>query len=354
MNTEKITEKRKRINQTVDGYSFPNFEILKNMSNKGYQTEYGYAINYANYMFEVKDLKEIAEKESHLDLTKIPDWEFMHLGIMIWLKSQGTEMSFDQTTDIDNRCRALQKKYNITEKKPVDIKARKTDDVIALLEGVLDDAMAKRPDIAQPLKVLQDNAGALNVEAIREHFQTQLDEVKDSVNAEYFASTDTKRLSTVLTIILNDLNKFKAVKQTTRKKRVMKVRKVVPSKMVRKLKYLKEFILDKGSLEEYKLVSIAPERIVGAEVLWVYNTKTRKLGRYVAKESNGLMVKGSTLLGFDEAQSTSKKIRKPAEILVKVMEAGKVEQRTILDKIKAVASTLNGRVNKDCILVKVF
>jgi len=115
--------------------------------------------------------------------------------------------------------------------------------------------------------------------------------------------------------------------------------------LVQKMKY-------QLSHKELDLLSVAPESIIGASQLWVYNTKTRKLGVYNAQGTSGLKVKGSTILGFDEATSVSKKLRKPEKVLPTVAQGGKVALRSVLDDVNAVASPLTGRVNADTILLR--
>jgi len=105
--------------------------------------------------------------------------------------------------------------------------------------------------------------------------------------------------------------------------------------------------------EELKLESVTPKDIIGALQLWVYNTKSRKLGCYNAEDASGLSVKGSTIINFNEIKSTQKKLRKPEVTLPEVLKGGKVYLRTALDEIKAVASTLNGRLNTDTILLRI-
>jgi hypothetical protein len=85
----------------------------------------------------------------------------------------------------------------------------------------------------------------------------------------------------------------------------------------------------------------------------VYNTKTRKLGCYVADDAGGLSVKGSSLLNFTESKSVSKKLRKPEATLPEVLKGGKVYLRNALDNIKAVATPLTGRINSDTILLRI-
>jgi hypothetical protein len=87
--------------------------------------------------------------------------------------------------------------------------------------------------------------------------------------------------------------------------------------------------------------------------LWVYNTKTRKLGVYHAEDAGGLSVKGSSLLNYNESKSIQKKLRKPEEILPEVLKGGKVFLKNVLVDIRAVESPLSGRLNEDTILLRI-
>lgn len=338
----KTRQRRIAIEKSLQGFPFPKFEKLQLLGHPDYDKEYTYALNYANYTYDHDQLKKFTQEYfgSH-NLSKIPNWEFMHLGIMCWLATKKVPLMPEQINAMNAKVERLYEKYNVAEKVPTDFRAIRTSDLIAELEGILDDIVLKKT-IVQPAKLIED-AGGVDIEKIKAHFQAQLDEVSNSDNAEYFP--DAKRLKVGLTVILADLDKQKS-KKPVRKTRTMKPRKINPTKMVRRLKYLK-------SDKDTNLTSIDPEKIIGATVLWVFNVKTRKLGQYVAKDDTQLMIKGSTVLNF-EPNCIHKKVRKPAEILPKLMSAGKVEQRKLLEGIKAVASPLTGRINKDTILVRVF
>ena len=132
--------------------------------------------------------------------------------------------------------------------------------------------------------------------------------------------------------------------KVNRKPRAKKSQPV--EKIVAKLKFMKQD-------EKLKLVSIAPADIIGAKELWVFNIKTRKLGKYVAGEFNDLGVKGTSITGFDEIKSVQKTLRKPEEQLKEFKAAGKVALRKFLEDIKAVDIKLNGRINEDTVLLKV-
>lgn len=132
--------------------------------------------------------------------------------------------------------------------------------------------------------------------------------------------------------------------KATRKPRVKKA----PSKekMITKIKY-------KVSDDLYKIASINPVDIVGCEELWVFNTKTRKLGKYVAAEDAKVIgVKGTTLIGYDEEKSIQKTLRKPMETLKDFKESGKVRLRRFLEDLATTDTKLNGRINEDIILLK--
>ena len=127
------------------------------------------------------------------------------------------------------------------------------------------------------------------------------------------------------------------------------------TKLVEKLKFTK-------TDDKYKLASISPDQIVGANELWVFNVKTRKLGKYVAQNidpkgmgraGTGLSVKGTTIIGFDEGLSIQKTLRKPEEQLKAFKNAGKVALRKFLDDIATTDTKLNGRCNPDTVLLKV-
>jgi hypothetical protein len=125
-----------------------------------------------------------------------------------------------------------------------------------------------------------------------------------------------------------------------------KVKAVSKDKIVAKLKYLKQH-------EPLKLVSINPADIVGAKELWIYNTKTRKLGKYIAEDFKDLSIKGTSITGFSANKSVQKTLRKPEDQLKEFKNAGKVALRKFLEDIKAVDIKLNGRINEDTVLLKI-
>ena len=127
-----------------------------------------------------------------------------------------------------------------------------------------------------------------------------------------------------------------------------------PEQLVAKMQF-------KKNDEKANLESIDPAEIIYAEQVWVYNTKTRKLGHYIARvldprgmnrPGTGLMVKGTSIKGFDEENSIQKTLRKPEEQLKEFANSGPKKVIEVFDAIKTMGIKLNGRVNSEVILLR--
>ena len=148
----------------------------------------------------------------------------------------------------------------------------------------------------------------------------------------------------ILVMFATDAEKLAANKNAARKPR--KKKPVSFEKKVARLKFKIEDI-------DSKLVSINPTKILGAQKLWIYNTKYRKLGVYVAADAAGLDVKGSSIENFKTSESVCKTLRKPTEVLNRVLNGGKVVLRKVMDEVNSKPVELNGRLNKETVLLRV-
>ena len=175
----------------------------------------------------------------------------------------------------------------------------------------------------------------------------QDDEFQQLTEGYPYKKAELKKILAFYTMLAEDADHYANSQKANRKIRVKKAPSI--EKVVAKLKYA-------VTNEQYKLVSIDPKKIIGSQELWVFNTKTRKLGKYVAGNgfSTGeLSVKGTGIIGFDEKKSVQKTVRKPDVTLKEFQKAGKVALRKFLEDIKATDIKLTGRINKDVILLKV-
>jgi hypothetical protein len=182
----------------------------------------------------------------------------------------------------------------------------------------------------------------------------QLDQVEQLKEGyEHLKKADVRKIITALESLIGALDMIIEESKATRKTRKPTVRSA--DKVVSKLKY-------KPKDDKYKLVSVNPQTIVGCTELWVFNTKTRKIGKYVAANidptgqgriGSGLSVKGTSIIGFNEKESIQKTMRKPDEQLRDFKACGKVKLRTFMDDVKTIDTMMNGRINAETILLKV-
>jgi hypothetical protein len=162
----------------------------------------------------------------------------------------------------------------------------------------------------------------------------------------HLAKADAKKMLEGLEKILTACDMVVEKAKTTRKPRVKKP--VAKEKLIAKLKYKKQD-------DKYSIVSSNPSELIEAKEVWVFNTKTRKLGKYIADDMTGpITVKGTSLVGFDEFKSVQKTLRKPEEQLKEFKKAGKVALRKFLEDIKTTDTKLNGRFNEETVILKVI
>jgi hypothetical protein len=152
-----------------------------------------------------------------------------------------------------------------------------------------------------------------------------------------------KKMMDFYGLIVDDLERI--IKNSTAQRKPRKKKTLTATRLVKTLKYQQEF-------SDLKLVSVNPEKIIGANELWVYNTRYKTLGVYHAVNSvRGLSVKGCTIQHFDEDMSIQKTVRKPKDILSVLNKRSLKKQ---LNNMKTKEQKMTGRINAQTILLGVF
>jgi hypothetical protein len=229
-----------------------------------------------------------------------------------------------------------------------------TEEIETAIESFQTDPESFDPKAFKVLNLLKAHqAKAAHARIIRDFYARNLDELveaastKDEQLKEAYSHLSKVQLRKITAFYQEIVSACEMLAQEAKVNRKPKAKKAVPAeKIVAKLKY-------KKADEPLKLVSINPADILGAKELWTYNTKSRKLGKYLAAEFQELGVKGTTITGFNEATSVQKTLRKPADQLKEFKAAGKVVLRKFLEDINAVDTRMNGRINEDIILLKI-
>ena len=349
------------------------------MDEKTFNHHLGASLRYYSYHYRTKDVKKhvVAWMQNNgyekVDIDAFIKSPAGHLGItacsLATAHKRGMPLKEDAIEFIKERIEYVSKIVDIdadeevVEQKataPAQVKTiqdrlqEKTDANLAHFDGLVDDLIlgnkvdAKAFDYFKVNNVPQAQLSKYADWAdsyVAELKEAQAGQDEDLAEAyKHYKAADFKRWYAFFEKFNEAIDQYRQVKKQTKKARVKRAPN--KEKLVSKMKYLK-------ADDNLKLVSINPVDIIGAQELWVYNVKTRKMFKYVADDTLGpLNVKGTTILGFDNAKSQGKTVRKPEQKLSEFMKAGKVQLRKFLDNVKAVSIPANGRINKDIILLK--
>ena len=142
-----------------------------------------------------------------------------------------------------------------------------------------------------------------------------------------------------------DIEKYTQFKKANRKPRVTKAKP--PAVQVARIKFKKEDT-------ELGIKSVNPSEMVGASQVWVYNVKYKRLAAYRSDSVHGIQVKGSTLQNYDPDMSECRSIRRPEAFLKVLLDASKVKLRKLLSDLTTKGYDVTGRINDECIIVRVI
>ena len=312
---------------------------------------------------EAKIMRKIDEKEC--------------INTLAWLarmELRGLELSETESDTLQNEIKRLLETINkpqvieaIVPDAPTrpniqEILKDKAREAAGELEGLFDEYITSGAGAKHTLRpmdeVAKKNVMPQHISLLTDVWKKKLNEIEEVLKGtdsqlvqgyQHLTKTQLKNIVKFIELVISDLNSYISVKKAAKAPRA---RKAVPvEKQVAKLKYLKTF---KDTATKLDLVSISPIKLHGASEAWVYDTAKRKLHHYIADDySKTFTVKGSTLLGFDSAQSEVKTLRKPSEQIKEVM-GSKPAARKYFKDIKAVSTTPNGRFNEHMIILKAF
>lgn len=379
-------------NLSINGMSIPEWGLVKkdvkpfknsNGVMMDYKRLFQSAMYYVHYEVQTKALAasfvkycERFDKKKAAVLKFLPEYEFMSIGKYSYLALKGVELE-------DSTIEYLERKYNeLTEKaellaksKRAEAKQKSLAPVISIQERMREQVsnlcaewdeqvdqlcFGKDFDLTKfnPHAQMQAyNSGvikAAHAKIIKDMYLAQYEEAqevvefKDEQIKEGYSYMNAKKRKEFLAFyekIMVACDTFINTGKAVRKPRVKKA----PSKekLVAKIKY-------KQSEPTIGLASVNPLSIIDSNILWVYNTKNRKLGCYVA-DSMGqvLSIKGTSIIGFDPKKSVCKTVRKP-ELLKGANKLSRTKIQKQFDEIRATETAMNGRLNEHIILISTF
>ena len=318
-----------------------------------------------------KYLKDnIKDKDLVKKYLAVPDYYFttmnsLHCAMIVW-KEKGFDLPkayiFDNSTKLfyDGLNQAVKKKETEIEKikspvkTPADILKQKKHELIGSIEEILD---TEEYSIEySPYDELQKDGHAQSTaRAIIDYYTPILEEAKELVHKKtpdlvegysHMPVPIRKKYLEFLQHIVDDTTRFVMAKKATRK--TSKPRTKTAYAQVSKLQYLKES-------KEFKITSIDPLLIVGARVVWAFNTKYKQLTEFVSRARDGFEVKGTSLQMTDPALSRKITLRKPQEFLPIIQSKTQKQISVAYNQLTTKQSLRSdGRINKDTLIMRVF
>lgn len=276
----------------------------------------------------------------------------------VWLANSISKIVAEGKDDIDDSEVVVEAKPDVyvpsIQERVREASYKMTEEIETAIEAFQTDPETFDPKAFKVLNLLKaKEAKAAHARIIKDFYARDLDELieaattKDEQLKEAYAHLSKAHLKKITAFYQEIVSACDMLGQEAKVNRKPRAKKSVPKeKLVAKLKY-------KKTDETLKLVSVNPADIIGTKELWTYNTKSRKLGKYVADEYKELGIKGTSITGYNEFKSIQKTLRKPAEQLKAFKDSGKVQLRKFLEDINAVDTKMNGRINEDIILLKV-
>jgi hypothetical protein len=330
-------------------------------------SEYSQALTWYNYMCtneEARDyLKDYLKSNSRIEelkkLNRVPDsWISTTACWIARMITRGSKMPETSQVFLEIKIKDMLSRAKVeepvveTEAKKLTVKERineKASDIIGEIEEMIDSGV--KFSLYDWLK--SKATPSIYSSIIVKKYTPWLGELLEALGGNdnqlkeayrYLSKKQLKELVLFFNSLIEDAERYGAVTKKTRNPR--KPRAVSVEKKLKNLKYQKE---DK----EFKIASVNPEKIIGAQELWTFNTKYKTLTVLRAIDRGGLQIKGTSVLGYDENNSVTKRTgRRPEEYVKKVLEGGKIVLRKLMDELKKEAS-LAYRINENTILLKI-
>ena len=338
------------------------------------QAELAVAYNWFNYFYNSDDAKAFTisylksikyDKELIRKISSIKSVELHNIGWNCRLAANGSTLPPELWSSIEQRIKDLAEEVveapeteeDAPQKVVVSIQDRIKDrasDLIGELEGELD-VFYKEGVIQFDVKkwALEKAIKPPVAKRITDHFRPQYEEITEALKGEDpdlveaykgWRKPVLKIMALFIKKILDHLDEASAAQVSIRKPRKKKEKPA--HVLVSKLKY-------KAEDKDLNITSVQPKDIIHASQLWVYNTKYRNLSVYTALGPSGLSVRGTTIIGYDQDTSVTKKLRKPEQVIPQVLNEGKVGLRKIMSVIKTTETKANGRINEETILLRI-
>lgn len=345
-----------------------------------YQSEFGNALNWYNYIADQKDCRAFlsdwfkGDKDKLKSLSKIPDKllprtyantaRIAMRGFpvtdehksRIWAKVQEAANKRIELEEADDSAEPVLKVARVLPLAPNFIVSDVDDEIENLIIGEEPRNMGQ---ILMPYRMTDKHyldciakiepmlAEFSELVEIRRLPKGQLNEMQMQLLESYEHLSGMKIVKDIVKLLesyIADLKKSHISKQ------VAKVKKKKPkdkTKLVKNVKFLQ-------SDTALGITSVEPINLLNCSEIWAYDTKTRKLSKFFSPIGGGITVKGAALVGFEESMSSSRLLRKPEVQLKEFMELKKNDLTKWYSAIKSKSGPVRARLTATTLILKVF
>jgi hypothetical protein len=348
-----------------------------------YQSEYGNALNWYNFIVDQKDCRAFLldwfkeDKDKLKTLSKVPDKLLPRTyansariamrgfplnerdRLKIWEKieeSANKRIKLDDEDDVVVTATPVEK----VVKKPliasIYIASHVNDEIENLLNG---EDVKNIPQILMPYRMADKHylecvekiepilAEFTELVEVRRLPKGQLTDMQLQLLEGYAHLTGMTKIKSIIKLLesyIASLNKSHVSRQ------VAKVRKKKPkdmSKLVRNIKFQPEDTT-------LGITSIDPINLLNCSEVWTFDTATRKLNKYYSPVGGGITVKGASLVGYQLSISSSKLLRKPEMQVKEFANLPKNGLTKWYSSVKSKSTPVRARFTTTTLILKVF
>ncbi len=305
---------------------------------------------------KIRTLKKLKDWELTLTLGKVAKlwqrgYEYTKPEMKRW-KAELNEIYIKAQTTIEEEVAVPTKKVVISVQQRQRDKINETIavDWDEIVDGWCDEKYTQSIDVFKLFKAYDLKGSSINM--FKDMVMLEYQPIKDAYDQTCEQSIEayshiTKRkqnkMLKVMEGIFSDLEQLKTANKAAKVPRAKKPK--ASDVQIKNLKYRTDSVDDKVS-------SINPVMIPGKDVLFVYNTKSKKLIQYNTNSTKGFEVSGTTIKNICE-KSRQTTLRKPGEILPLILNKSiKQIDKLVWDTVTTKISEPNGRISADCILLR--
>ena len=331
----------------------------------------GKTTNCKKWTMEYLRKNKYAKKKIEL-INKCPNSDFDTIGIYCRISTRsdspvpqddGWKRKLDlMLLNLEEKAKIASKKTTTTKENTapkISIQDRMKEQVYEYVESLnrnIDRLVAaKEMPIAVADFLTKNEIKAPQSAMIADEFRPLLDELSNALTGKdeqlkegysFLRKPELRKFHKYVQDIVNVCEEHCRLKTATRKPRRKKSK--TPGQLTKNLKYQEKN-------DDLGIQSVDPRKIIGAKKVVVFNTKYNILQLYECSELvDGLSVKGTTLVGFDEKKSVQKKVRDPKKILKTCATSGIRAINNAYKSLTTKESLPTGRINANCVILQVF